>query len=446
MTVIERRNDSLETLRAAMNPPTAEALDRVTAFRTRLDTDATTLEPYLSAHEQAASEMSMLVEAAATLETGGYESFRRSTMQLLSRNNYDDYQMRQTLALLVRLLVDPEAPSYDGMQPDSLHLSRTEAEAFASYRNELESYGWMPEFENMLRVVNTNLAEHDVVFQEEVMRNLRLQRPGAPEPYYELAELFNVAGEGDPDAVRSALNDALAKITDPVLLDNVQRWHMRVGDAPLAVDERAQSTIDEGLAQFEAGNLEAARQTMLRASRLAGASPLVPYYQGQIAQAQGEFDTAILYFERAREQAPAYLPPALQAIDTHIQAEAYDRAVAQADSVLTDQPYWLVYYQKAKALMGAERYAEAQSVIQSRCEPLNDEDPNLYLTLGDIYMGQEQWDGARWAYEEAGRINPENPDFTARMDSLRTTLNERGIDFSEVQPETETIEVSAPPE
>lgn len=444
--VIARRNDSLETLRAAARPPTAEALDRVAAFRNRLDSTAAALAPYLDAREQAASEVTMLLDAAETLETGSYASFRRTTMQMLSRNSYDDYQMHQTLALLVRMLVDPDAPAYPGMQPDSLHLSRVEAPLFDTYRSELESYGWMDDFEDVLRIVNTNLEEQNVVFQEEVMRNLRLQRPGAPEPYYELAALFNTAGEGDAEAVQTAVDDALAKITDPVLLDHVQRWHMQTGTERLAVDAQAQSALDEGLAQFQAGNLEAARQTMVRASRLAGGSPLVPYYQGQIARAQGDLDAALLYFERAREQSPAYVMPALEAIDTHMQAEAYDRAVAQADSVLAEQPYWLVYYRKAQALLRAEQYTAAQSVIQSRCEPLNDEEPSLYLMLGDVYMGKEQWDGARWAYEQAGRINPENPDFAARMDSLRTTLNERGIDFSAVQPETEEIELSAPPE
>ena len=445
-TLVDVRNDSLEALREEMSPPTKEALDRVAAFRARLDTTAAVLAPYLDAHEQVASDMDMLLDATTSLEEGGYSSFRRSTMELLARNNYDDYQMRRSLALLTRLLADPDAPTYDGMQPDSLHLSQVEDPAFESYRNELESYGWMGDFEDLLYVVNTNLEEHNVVFQDEVMRNLRLQRPGAPEPYYELANVFNVAGEGDLEAIDEALNNALAKMTDPAFLDNVQRWRMRIDPELTVVDERAQETIDEGLAQLEAGNLEAARATMVRASRLAGGSPLVPYYQGQIARAQGDLDSAILYFERARERTPWYVSPALESIEARMDVGEYERAVAQADSVLTDQPYWLVYYAKARALMGAEAYEDAQSVLQSRCEPLNDEDPDLYLTLGDVYMGQEQWDGARWAYEQAGSINPENPDFAARMDSLRTELNDRGIAFDEVEPETQEIDVSGPPE
>lgn len=442
--VVDTRTDSLETLREAMNPSTAEALDRVSAFRTRLDTTTAVLDPYLSAHEQSEEDVDMLLQAATSLEEGGYESFRRSTMQMLSRNNYDDYQMRQTLALLSRLLADPGAPAYEGLQPDSLHLSRTHASALQPYRDELESYGWMGDFENILRVVNTNLEEHDVVFQEEVMRNLRLQRPGAPEPYYEIAQTFNAAGTGSLDTVDEALEEALAKVTDPSLLDNLQRWRMQRDTDRPPIDERTETTIAEGLAQFEAGDLEAARQTMVRASRLAGGSPLVPYYQGQIAQAQGDTDSALLYFERARERDSSYVPPMLKAIEARIEKGEFDRAVRQADSVLTTQPYWLVYYRKAEALLGAERYDDAQSVIQSRCEPLNDETPGLYLLLGDVFMGKEQWDGARWAYEQAGSINPETPDFSARMDSLRTELNERGIAFDEVEPETETIELSSP--
>jgi tetratricopeptide (TPR) repeat protein len=200
--------------------------------------------------------------------------------------------------------------------------------------------------------------------------------------------------------------------------------------------------VAKGRSLMENEQLAQARETMIRVSRMAGGYPPVQYYLGQIARAQGNTSAALAYFDRALELDPTYALPHLGAMDALLEAEAYERAMARADSALTSQPYWTLYFRKAKALIGMEDYEEARAVLRGRCEPLNDESFDLYITLGDTYMASRQWSGARWAYEEAGSLQPNNQRFSERMDTLRSRLSDAGVSFQEIAPEETTRSLS----
>jgi len=274
------------------------------------------------------------------------------------------------------------------------------------------------------------------------MQNLRLQRPGAPEPYYELLAALNAVGQGDDAALATNLDRALAKCTSVDFLHDIQLWRMVDHPSHQTLTENVRDLIAEAQSLHENGQLNAARQAYVRASRLAGGYPPVQYSLGQIAREKGKLSAALVYYDRAVELEPSYAVPEVAAVDALLENESYEQAVARADSALTDHPLWTIYYRKAKALIGQEEYDAARSVLRGRCEPLNDESFDLYITLGDTFLGMRQWSGARWAYEEAGNLQPENSRFSERMQTLRSRVSDAGLSFQEIAPEETTREVS----
>lgn len=445
---LDRESETLRSLRQEMASPSAEGLADVDAFRARLDSVEAVMRFYLadttvSARVNSRKQMDLLVESAADMRESAYRSYRESVLRIYLRGNYDNYQMGRSLALLTRMLIDPAYTTEDDvLDLDTLSVQRLDAPRFTELSTELAAYGWLGRFRETLAIVNTNIREEQRVFGEEVMRNLRLQRPGAPEPYYEMLAALNAVGEGDRAALNENLERALAKSTTTGLVHDLQLWRMVEHPSQQTMTPQVRDMISEGRSFYESGQLERARTSLVRASRMAGGYPPVQYYLGQIARAEGNTSSALVYFDRAIELEPTYAMPSIAAVDALLEAESFERAVAHADSALADHPYWTLYYRKAQALIGQEAHEEARAVLRGRCEPLNDESFDLYITLGDTYMATRQWSGARWAYEEAGSLRPDNQRFASRMEQLRNRISDAGLSFQDIAPQETTRQLS----
>ena len=444
---LDRESATLRQLRDDLQTPSSEGLAQVDQFQTHLDSVASVLEPYLAddatSSTNSRDQMDLLIESAASMRESAYRSYRDATLRIYMRGDYDNYQLSRSLALLSRMLIDPPYTTRDNtLDLDTLSLDRLDAPRYASLRTEMEAYGWLGDFKEVINIVNNNITQHQVVFQEEVMQNLRLQRPGAPEPYYELFAAMNAVGQGDEAALSTHLDRALAKCTSVDFLHDIQLWRMVDHPSHQTLTEDVRDLIDEAQSLYENGQLDAAREAYVRASRMAGGYPPVQYYLGQIARENGELSAALAYYDRATELEPSYAIPEVAAVDALLENESYGQAVARADSALTSYPLWTIYYRKAKALIGQEKYDDARSVLRGRCEPLNDESFDLYITMGDTFLAMRQWSGARWAYEEAGSLQPQNRRFSERMQNLRSRVSDAGLSFQEIAPEETTREVS----
>lgn len=436
---LDRESETLRRLRGHIQSPSREDLAAVDRFRARLDSVQGVLAPYLAdstaQRASARDQMNLLRDAAASMRENARASYRKETLRIFLRGNYENDQFTQSLALLVRLLTDPVTTTHDRtLDVDTLVLSRLEAPRYDSLRTELASYGALGDVQEVARLVNRNIQSHGYVFGEAVMQNLRLQRPGAPEPYYEILSALNAVGAGDQAALQSHLQRALAKCTDLTFLNALQQWRMAEHPSQQTVTDTVRTLLATAHVHARDGKLDAAKQHLLTASRRAGGYPPLAYARGDVARQQGNTDAALVHFEHAVELAPSYVVPRISAVRALIEAGRYERAVARADSVLNEYPYWTLYYQKARALMGLEQYEEARAVLRGRCEPLNNESIPLYLMLGEVYRAQEQWEGAHWAYENAEDLRPNDPRVATQLDAFRNELQAVGLTLDDVAP------------
>lgn len=429
---------------------TADGLARLDSFRTRLDSIETVLTPYVDARSEAGADvqnrLDNIMSSADQLYANARDSYRQKTLRLFMRETYDNPKLRLYLDALTQMLIDTEtALERRDLRVDSLRPALLSTPPFAEIRRQLEAKGWSKEFREIVTLVNENIHERQEVFGDKIMESLRLRRPAAPQPYYEIAAAMNALLAGDRMRFSEAWGRALEKVTDLSLLDDLQRWRLASRLAPDAVPNRAQILIEEAKNFWRDGELGAAEDRFQLATRLVdGHAPLV-YDLGRVKQARGDTSAARKHFLQAREMAPSYAPPEVRVLRTQLDRKKYKQALARSDSLLQRQSYWLFYMPKARALVGLERYNDAVPVLRGRCEPLNDKSYALYAVLAEVYAEMGSWEGARWAVQQAGTLSPRREDFEQRIAAARAQAKAAGEPLTEAGADSAGTEVIREP-
>ncbi len=434
--ILDEARSRFRTLRRDLvSEPDAAGLARLDSFRVRLDSIRPALVSYAEARAETdlpvQNRIETLVHSADQLYSDVRSTYRRETLRIFLRGTYDNPKLRLYLAALTQLLVTPDSafavstPQVDPLQPAGLDSPR-----HAELQRRLRSEGWAAGFREVVRLVNENIRERNEVFGAEIMKSLRLRRPAAPQPYFEVIAAMNARLAEDQTRFADAWGRALEKMTDVSLLNDLQRWRLASRVAPGTVPERALSLAEEARSHRRAGRLGAANARLQLAARLA--EPYAPlYYElGELKQAQGDTLRAREDFRRARALASAYAPPEVKMLRQLLAQQKYERALTRADSLLQEQSYWLLYLPKARALLGMNRHAEARRVLRGRCEPLNDESHALYALLAEAYAGMDVWEGVRWAVQQAEALRPRRSAFVERVSAVRATATERGLSLT----------------
>ncbi|MCS3939107.1 tetratricopeptide (TPR) repeat protein [Salinibacter ruber] len=434
--VLDEARSRFRTLRRDLvSEPDAAGLARLDSFRVRLDSIRPALVSYAEARAETdlpvQNRIETLVHSADQLYSDVRSTYRRETLRIFLRGTYDNSRLRLYLAALTQLLVTPDSafavstPQVDPLQPAALDSPR-----HAELQRRLRSEGWAAGFREVVRLVNENIRERNEVFGAEIMKSLRLRRPAAPQPYFEVIAAMNARLAEDQTRFADAWGRALEKVTDVSLLNDLQRWRLASRVAPGTVPERALRLAEEARSHRWAGRLGAANARLQLAARLA--EPYAPlYYElGELKQAQGDTLRAREDFRRARALAGAYAPPEVKMLRQLLAQQKYERALTRADSLLQEQSYWLLYLPKARALLGMNRHAEARRVLRGRCEPLNDESHALYALLAEAYAGMDVWEGVRWAVQQAEALRPRRSAFVERVSAVRATATERGLSLT----------------
>jgi len=435
--VLDEARSRFRTLRQDLvSEPDADGLARLDSFRVRLDSIQAVLTPYAEAgteaHPKVQDRINTLTQSAVQLRADARSTYRRETLEIFLRGKYENPKLRLYLAALTQLLVNPDSAfSASTMQVDPLRLPGLDAPRHAEIQRQLRAQGWEEEFREIVRLVNDNIRDRREVFGDEIMQSLRLRRPAAPQPYYEIVAAMNALLAEDQAQFSEAWGRALEKVTDVSLLNDLQRWRLASETSPEAVPERALNLAEEARSYRRDGELGAAEARLQLAARLA--EPYAPlYYElGQLRQARGDSSDAREDFRRARTLAPNYAPPEVGVLRQLLAQDRYARARARADSVVQEQSYWLLYLPKARALLAMGRYTEAREVLRGRCEPLNDESYALYALLADTYVGLEIWDGVGWAVQQAETLTPHRSTFEERLSEVRVAAKERGRSLTE---------------
>lgn len=422
--------DSFGTVRSAViSTPNTQTLNRLEAFRTRLDTIQAELDDYLEARPEQGTavknRLDDLKASAASLYENSYGSYRRQTVRVFFQEPYTRTKPALFIEVLTRLLLHPQ-PALAGseVRVDSLHSDLLTTPRYADVRKTLRQERWWQEFQDVMTVVDDNLRRHDRLFGEEVLRSLKLQRTAAKQPYYEILAALNAAAAGDQDAFRENWDRALSTCTDLSLLNEMQHWLLARRTSAEQVPSSVPALMEDAKRLQNERRPEEALQRLRRAARQAPNYAPVLYERGRLAYERGDTTAARAQFERARTEAPRYTAPGVATLRLLLDRGSHETALGRADSTLQTEPYWLVYFPKARALGELERPDEAVEVLRQRCEQLNDQSYALYVLLGELYVQEKAWEGAAWAVQEAETLDPRRPAFVTRLQAVREAVRE----------------------
>lgn len=442
---LDQARSTFRTLRGDLvSSPGAKGLARLDSFRVRLDSVEATLAPYLDARPEARQDLQPRLEnlknSADQIYANAQDTYRQNTLQIFMRGTYESSKLRLYLDVLTQMLLDRESAfASGGLQVDSLRPSLLEAPRFAEARRRLQNQGWEGNFREVVALLNDNIREREELFGDKIMESLRLRRPAAPQPYYEIAAAMNALLADDRSRFLDAWGRALEKVTDLAFLNDLQRWYIASRMSADAVPDRALKLAEEARMFWREGDAGAAEDRFTLAARLA--DKYAPFYDelGRMKLAQGDTAAARKNFARARELAPSYAPPEVRTLRVLLAQERYEQALARSDSLLQEQSYWLFYMPKARALIGLERYNDTVPVLRGRCEPLNDKSYALYTLIAKAYAETGTWEGVRWAIQEAETYSPDRPVFESYLAEVRAKAEEKGISLDKT--ETDSVQV-----
>jgi tetratricopeptide (TPR) repeat protein len=414
---LDQARSTYRTLRGDLvSVPDGEGLARLDSFRVRVDSIeailVSSLEAQPSVQQDVQARLKNLKSSADRLYANARDTYRQNTLRIFMRGKYESPKLRLYLDALTQMLLDRESAfAADGLQVDRLRPSLLETARFAETRRRLQDRGWEGEFREVVSLLNENIREREELFGDKVMESLRLRRPAAPQPYYEIAEAMNALLAGDRGRFSEVWGRALEKVTDLALLNDLQRWRIASRESSQAVPDRALQLAEEARTSWRKGDKGDAEDRLTLAARMADG--YAPFYDelGRIKLARGDTAAAQKSYVRARELDSTYAPPEVRRLRLLLAEKEYEQALARADSLVQQQSYWVFYTPKARALVGLERYNDAVPVLQGRCKPLNDKSYALYAVIAKAYAEMGTWEGVRWAIQQAQALTLDRPVF-----------------------------------
>lgn len=426
--VVAQEQKTLDRLRkGASTAPNDSMLQRITAFRIQLDslqkslgTDRTD-QPKNGASLQA--QIVDLDTSAATLYDNTYETYRKQTSRVFVESPYEQDKSEFFVEALVQLLLDSDSSfAASAGPPEGVSTALLDAPRHSDVRRTLQKEDWEREFRDVLTVVDKNIRWNDRLFEDRVLDSLRRSRTEPAQPYYEVLSALDAIAEEDTSTFQEQWVTARRTSTDLSFLNAMQHWRIAARGAPVTDTTSVAALVDNAERLRREERLEAARQQLDQASRIASDYPPLLYEQGRLHQAQGDTTAALEHFDRAQTADTTYVVPKVAALRLLLEQGKYETVLERADTMLSSAPYWLVYFPKARALGQLGRDEEAIRLLREECEQRNARSHALYVMLADLYAEQEAWTKAARAVQEAGSYEQRRTGFGSRLSSVREQI------------------------
>ena len=325
--------------------------------------------------------------------------------------------------MLARLLLYRETALAPASPLDSISVSALDR--MPERLRLLDELGWREEFVEVAQLLSDQVGDDGTLLGRDALINLWNQRDTEQQPYYYLFKAFGAQAKGDNAAAVENFERAFAKTTDREVLDNLQLWLIAFDLASQSPPEEALALVNEGIRLENSGDLTAARDQFVRATRLFSTFAPAYYHLGRVTMRKDRNAFAArTYFDQALEYDPTYVAPRLADIAFHVDEGEYELALEKLDAALEQRDLWFYHYLRARTLHQMDRNEEALEVIEQRAKPLVALSFDQSILLGDIAKAQNDRDAARDYYRDAGRMRPESPVFNQRMQALYADADE----------------------
>ncbi len=329
------------------------------------------------------------------------EIYKSHKLAFFENGSFSEFQFRLYIGAIARLLIHTnEYRNIDQLRP----LDISKLDYFEELKDYLARTNWLEDFEIMVTLLNEDIQEHQTIFKRPVMNNLR-DLSVQDQPYFDIFSAFNAKSK-ERGVFNYHINNALKKISDPDMIQYLERWVLSQRYTSQNVNPNILDDINHGLQIIAESDWRLAAETFevltMQASHLAPSW----YYAAIIdMELQDEFSAAAK-IEHALERYPGYISPRLQIFNWFYEKEMYEDLLEEVSMALSESDLYLYHLWKARVLFSLEKHSEAADRITAYAHELNPYDSESWFLLGDIYYAMGDNEKARWSYRRTQIIDP----------------------------------------
>ncbi|MCD4791224.1 MAG: hypothetical protein K8R37_14610 [Bacteroidales bacterium] len=296
-----------------------------------------------------------------------------------------------------------------------------------SYIDDLDFMEWDEEFNIILKIINEEIKNNKRLFSQSYFFNFQANMEHENQPNYYILYAFNELAKDNIETFKNNIQLAIMKCTDKELIYFLEMWMFSYQLNKQGINQKVIDNINLGL-DLEANFLpnEAIKQYE-RARILDAKFSLPPFLIGRI-KLLNENNTfaAERYFNEAINLNSSFVLARIYRLEIYIKKGQYKDVLSEITSAINNPNLrtWYIFYLKAKVHYLQNNYPAAMDVIQKYCLPLNKNNFEQFLLMGDISLKMNNCINAREKYQQAGNIDPDSPDYNQRMENLFNVCNQ----------------------
>ena len=336
----------------------------------------------------------------------------------------DENKYEVFIELLARLLVYTNQVSaiekYDSINISLISTPENEVPFLKKHIDLLEMMedeNWKSEFILVLQLLNDEIKNNHRLIGQTHLLNLRGLKTYESQPNYYIINGFNELVKGQFPAFRDNINQAIEKCSDKEMIYYLELWLFSYRFRNMNIKQNLIDKINSGLELEEKSLPNDAIDQYKMANRL-GKSALPKFLIGRLKK---DFYKENIPSEQIINEAiqiyPGFALARIYHIESQVENEQYKTALSEIEAVLNipSLQIWYIYFLKAGVLNNMGNYKGALHIIQTNCQPLNSNNLEQFILLGDVHLALKDCEKAIENYKGAGDINYDSEKYKKAM-------------------------------
>ncbi|MCD4696992.1 MAG: hypothetical protein K8S16_12215 [Bacteroidales bacterium] len=421
----------------AMDRITAEELEQVRITKDSVILVSRIFEPYYRITEQTSKDLLLehekLINDYNEFYQATFETWKKSVLYVIEAGFYrNENKFEVYIELLAKLLVYTNHVStitkYDSINISLVSVPEYEVPFLKEYLDLLETMeveNWKSEFITVLNLLNDEIKNNNRLISNQHLLNLRGLKTYESQPNYYIINGFNELVKGKFSAFRDNINKAIEKCSDKEMLYYLELWLFSDRFRSTNANPNQIDKINSGLDLEEKGLPNDALQQYVMANRL-GESALPNFLIGRLKRDfYNDVFAAERYINDAIRAYPGFALARIYHIEAQIENKQYNEALSEIEAVLNmpSLSIWYIYFLKAQVLHNMGNYKGSLHIIQTFCQPLNANNFEQFILLGDVYLALKDCEKAKENYNNAGDIDPNSKTYEISMQNYIEKCN-----------------------
>jgi tetratricopeptide (TPR) repeat protein len=244
----------------------------------------------------------------------------------------------------------------------------------------------------------------------------------------------------------TALSAAVALSACSGVQEEVKKEPVVVAAPVKPKEKTAQEVFQEGVAAFDAGQLEDARRAFAAVVKKAPGSVGLQFNLGLVTERQGQLAEAIGFYEAAHKLDPKHKPTLLNLGRAYRLQDRFEDAIALYEAALKDpaNEYDVELNNNlAVAYRLAKKYAQAEAAARKVLARTKD-NPDAYKNLALIYFDQGNYRLAEFISANAKKLDEKDPGVYNNLGLIYLKIDERRLALGQFQKSVELNKDFAP--